>query len=249
MKPFLLALQFLTAITLKSDLRADARDLARSAAFFPLVGLVIGIILAACWYFSLKLWPPIVADALVVLVLVAVTRAFHLDGLADTLDGVLGGSSRARALEIMKDTRLGAFGVMGIVLDLLLKFVALTSIPPYMKMQALVLFPVISRYSIVQLAWRTPSARAKEGLGAHFQELIQFHYLAVAFLIGFIVSFGLLKDKGLICLGVIVAATLGYRLLFRWKLGGVTGDVFGFVNECNEILFLLTFSALVKYIV
>ena len=168
MKPFLLALQFLTAITLKSDLRADARDLARSAAFFPLVGLVIGIILAACWYFSLKLWPPIVADALVVLVLVAVTRAFHLDGLADTLDGVLGGSSRARALEIMKDTRLGAFGVMGIVLDLLLKFVALTSIPPYMKMQALVLFPVISRYSIVQLAWRTPSGPGQRRTGRSF---------------------------------------------------------------------------------
>ncbi len=246
MKTFLLALQFLTSITIKSDLTADSRDLVRSASLYPLIGLIIGAILACGHYLFDLVWLPMVSDGLTVVLLIALTRALHLDGVGDTLDGVLGSSSRERALEIMKDTRLGTYGTVGIIAVILLKFIALSSIPDFAKLQALIVFPVLSRFSIVQLAWRTPYAREK-GLGGSVVGVLNIGHVTVAFFTALIVSFMVMRSLGLICLAIVIIITFLYRSLFMWKLGGITGDVLGCVNEFNETMVLLLISGVARY--
>ncbi len=246
MKAFLLSLQFLTVIMVKRDLHAEPRDLVRSAAFFPLIGLIIGLILAGAYALFSRLWLPIVADALTVVLLVVLTRGFHLDGLADTCDGLLGSYDRQRSLEIMKDSRVGVFGVAGIVCVLLLKVMLLTAIPSFIKYQVLVVMPVVSRWSMTQLAWRTPYAREK-GLGGGIAGRLGSGEVLVALVTAFTVSSLLMRTMGLIALGVATLITLLVRAMFMRKLGGVTGDSFGFVNEINETIFLLTASAFVRY--
>ena len=249
MKTFLLALQFLTAITIKGDLVADSRDLVKSASLYPLVGLIIGLILACGHYLFDLLWLPMVADALTVVLLIVVTRALHLDGVGDTLDGVLGSSDRERALEIMKDTRLGTYGTVGIMAVILIKFVALTSIPDFAKWQTLVVFPALSRFSIVQLAWRTSYAREKKGLGGAVAGAVGLRELSVAFFTTLIATFIIMKSLGLICFAVVIIVTFLYRSLFLWKLGGITGDVLGCVNEWNETMILLLISLLARFFI
>ena len=130
MTSFFLAWQFLTILPgWRSEQEVSPYLLGRSTAFYPLVGLLLGLILwASYWVFSLA-FSRTVCDGLVLLVLVLVTGAFHLDGMADTLDGMAAGKSTEERLLIMKDHRVGTFGVVGLILILGIKFLALNSLP------------------------------------------------------------------------------------------------------------------------
>jgi adenosylcobinamide-GDP ribazoletransferase len=245
MKTFLLALQFLTIITIKSDLKVEGKDLARSTSLYPLVGLIIGLILAGSHWLFLRVWPPGITDLLTIVVLVGITRGLHLDGLADTLDGILSGADREKCLEIMKDSRVGTFGAAGVMIIILAKYLALTTMPSYIKGQVLIVLPAISRFSMVQLAFRSPYARRDQpGLGKQLENAIRPWYVFIAFLSAGAIACIMLGQNGLYSLAVIVIATGIYQAFFKWKLGGITGDVLGCVNEWNEALFLLLLSSL-----
>ncbi len=154
MRLFLIALQFLTIIPVPFPLRCEERDLGRSMAFFPLVGLFLGALLVgADFVLTLRLPRPVV-DLLLITLLSAVTGALHLDGLADVCDGLAARGGRERFLAVMKDSRIGAVGVVGLVLALLLKYEALLHIPLDFKREALLFFPLVARFSQVQMtAW------------------------------------------------------------------------------------------------
>ncbi|MFH1034746.1 MAG: adenosylcobinamide-GDP ribazoletransferase, partial [Pseudomonadota bacterium] len=165
MTAFLLALQFLTVATVRSDLRAGPEDLRRSRAWYAPVGLLLGCVLAGlAWLLGLRL-PSLPLAALLVVLWAGLTRFLHLDGLADTADGLVHLTTRQRALEIMKDSRVGTFGLCLVVGILLLKFAALSSLSGPRLWGALLLVPGLGRGLAALLAAFMPPARA-EGLGA-----------------------------------------------------------------------------------
>jgi adenosylcobinamide-GDP ribazoletransferase len=191
------ALAFLTV--LPSPARKSAgTNLGRTFPYFPLVGLTIGVILAVLnWLFSI-VFAPVVVDALLVVSMIVVTGALHLDGLMDTCDGVLNPSSPERRLEIMKDSRVGGFGVAGAVALLLLKFAALFSLSGDWRILALLLAPVLSRWAMVYASIGFPYGRSHGGLGRLFLDSTGRWALITATIIAFILALLIGRLAGLI---------------------------------------------------
>jgi adenosylcobinamide-GDP ribazoletransferase len=238
MRLFFIAFQFLTIIPLPFAVRCEERDLGRSMAFFPLVGLALGGLLAGIDFLLAPLFPRQVTDLLLIAVMTAVTGALHLDGLADVCDGLAARGGRERFLAVMKDSHIGAIGVVGLVLGLLLKYEALLSIPVGIKREALLLFPVVARFSQVLMTVGARQARS-DGLGSLFVGGAgKFQFVAAA-TVTLAASLLLPGCKGVYCLLIATIVTLVLKGWFQKRLGGVTGDVIGCVSELNEMLCLL----------
>jgi adenosylcobinamide-GDP ribazoletransferase len=245
MRLFLIAFQFLTIIPLPFAVRCEERDLGRSMAFFPLVGVALGGVLVGIDFLLAPLLPRQVTDLLLIVVLTAVTGALHLDGLADVSDGLAARGGRERFLAVMKDSHIGAVGVVGLVLGLLLKYAALLAVPVGLKREALFLFPIIARYSQVQMTVGARQARS-DGLGTLFVGGAGTREFAIAAFVALSASLLLLGGKGVYCLLAATFFTLVVKGWFQRRLGGVTGDVIGCVSELNEMLCLLMVLALYR---
>jgi len=238
-----LALQFLTVATVWPRLRARPGDLPASASFFPLIGLILGLALAAARWL-MAFWPPLLADALVVVLMVLLTRGLHLEGLADAADGLLGRLEPDKALEVMKDSRSGAFAVMAVAMVLLVKWAALMALPPGLKLQALVLAPLAGRWAMVAVAYRSPAARREGGLGREFLEGLSGWFVLAAFLSALVAAVLILgRLGGFIILGAAVWAWLARFYLLR-RLGGLNGDLIGATGELAEVGALLSLAGL-----
>ncbi|MDI6776131.1 MAG: adenosylcobinamide-GDP ribazoletransferase [Syntrophales bacterium] len=236
---FLTALQFLTIIRITRKLDITEEKLGGSMACFPLVGLLLGLILVAVRYAFGYILPASIVDILVIAVLVIITGALHLDGFADTVDGLTGGKDREKTLAIMRDSRIGSFAVAGLVLFLMLKIFALLEAPPEIKNRILLLMPVLGRWSTVQLAFGFTYARSGPGTGLAFTRFAGKREYVIATLITAVISLGLFQLKGLLILLVIAVLTLLFGLFFQRRLGGVTGDIIGAACEINEVATLL----------
>lgn len=236
MKSFLLALQLLTIIPVKIKGNADERDLGRCTAFFTLVGAVQGIILVGANLLFSKFLPHDIASALVLAVLILTNGGFHLDGFADTIDGLAGGSTKEERLHIMKDSRIGAIGVVAIVLLLLIKFLTINRLNTNI---ILFLLPVIGRWSMVPMAYWADYARPTGGLGKTFTEHTGLRELLQATVLMLFFSVMLLGWHGPIYAGILFIVAYLITLFFKRKLGGITGDVLGFQSEVSEVIFLI----------
>lgn len=243
MKGFICALQLLTIIPVKIKDAVDERDLGKSTAFFPFVGAVQGIMLVAANILLSKFLPHDIASGLILLILILTNGGFHLDGFADTIDGLAGGNTKKERLHIMKDSRIGAIGVVAIVLLLLIKFLAINNLishlSPLTSNYILFLLPVMGRWSMVPMAYWGNYARPTGGLGKAFAEHtgIREFVFATSFVLS--ASVILLGWYGLVYAGIIFTAVYLITVFFRKKLGGITGDVFGFQSEVSEVLFLI----------
>jgi len=166
---FLAALQYLTTIPVPWRRQVPAGELSRSAGYFPVIGLIIGLILAGLnWLFGLIL-PAMVADALLIVAMVLLSGALHLDGFADTCDGLGGHRTVEQRWQAMSDSRTGGFGVVGVVLLLLVKYASLSSIPNYLMMMTVVIMPVLGRWAMVYAIFTQPYAKPS-GLGKDLKE-------------------------------------------------------------------------------
>jgi len=234
-----LALTFLTKLPWPWRGPADAAALARSMFWFPWVGAILGLIFWAAWAGLQKVLPTPAAAALLLALTVWVTGGLHLDGLADTADGLGGGHTPETALTIMKDSRVGAFGVISLILVLVLKFSLFLSLAPQTRgAGALLLFPVISRWGMVLLAYLSPYARPEGGLGQAMTLGVSPRVLIGASLSTGGLSLLILGAPGLVlCIAAAVLVWLG-SLYFHHRLGGITGDVLGATNEVLEVLVL-----------
>jgi len=244
MRLYFIALQFLTIIPLPFSIRWEERDLGRSMAVFPLVGLTLGAFLAGTDFIVTPWLPRPVCDLLLITLLSAVTGAIHLDGLADVCDGLAARGSRERFLAVMKDSSIGAVGVVGLMLGLLLKYQALLHIPLEQKREALLFFPLAARFSQVQMTVWAKRARA-DGLGAAFINgagLWQFIFAGATTIICALLFFGM---RGLYCLITLYLFTWGFKWWFQGRLAGITGDLIGCASELNEIICLLVMLALI----
>jgi adenosylcobinamide-GDP ribazoletransferase len=241
---FRIAGGFLTVFPVADGLSTEPERLARSMAFFPAIGLLLGLGLVVIDSLLAPLIPRAVADSLLVLVLIAVTGALHLDGIADLCDGLAGGKDREGILRIMKDSRVGVIGVVGLVMVILLKYLTLHNVPVQLKSAALIFMPAAGRWVQVVLATYCSYIRPGGGTGGAFVDNVGERELIIAsitLLPAALILFGL---KGLV---VLLLLGLGAMLLLRYfqvRLGGVTGDVLGASSEMMEVFALLLVLAL-----
>ncbi|MBF0608962.1 MAG: adenosylcobinamide-GDP ribazoletransferase [Magnetococcales bacterium] len=215
------------------------RDVANSAASFPLVGLLIGGCLWGCWAVSSRYLPAEVAVLLVVLTLTVITGGLHLDAIADTFDAIAARKSVAEKLGIMKSPTVGPFGVASIVFCIMLKYLLLKT-PLAINAYALVLCPVVGRSCCVYAMYAGKSAM-KDGLGRVFIENTTSWILLLSLLaaISIAAAFGV---RYLVILPVCYAFTHLCVMSFGKLLGGLNGDTLGALIELNELLFLLVLN-------
>jgi len=242
-KRFICAVQFLTRLPAWPPVKVDSEDFARCMAFFPVVGLLTGTFLAGAFWLVRPVLIPASIAAVIILVEVAVTGALHLDGFMDTMDGLFCGRTRERRLEILRDSRVGAHSVVSVVVLLLLKWSLLLQLqqqPAKLVMAALLVMPAAGRLNIVLATYFFPYVR-REGLGKAFADSLKLQ--DVIFALATAVSSGglLLGPQGIIVTaGTIVAAVIAAAAVTR-LLGGFTGDVYGWINEGSEVVWLLFF--------
>lgn len=238
-----LALGFLTRIPCGAPADVDARRLGRSLAWFPLVGLVLGAAVAGGALLLARVFPAAVVAALAVVALAALTGALHLDGVADVADGCYGSRDRESRLRIMKDSRVGAMGVVAVGCVLLLKVAALASLPPERLWPALLVAPAGGRWLQTALAATSPYARPEGGTGGAFVAHAGPRELWFASLVPVAASLLLFGSAGFIVLGGLALLFLFWRSYSHAKLGGVTGDVLGAACEWGEAALWLLLSA------
>jgi len=237
LKRVLAALQFLTNIPLPGRREIEAADLGRSAVYFPFIGLIIGLMLVALnWLLRLGL-PSAVVNTLLLAFLVIITGALHLDGLADTCDGMAGQKSVEDRWQVMRDSRVGAFGIAGIVLLLLVKYASLNSLPTSLIVSTLIFMPVVSRWAMTYSIFLYPYARPS-GLGTVFKQETTRTGFIMATITTLAVALALLpwwQLTGLVVILCVWLITVLLAIYFKRKFSGLTGDNYGAISEVAEV--------------
>lgn len=247
---FLAAIQFLTSIPIPGKRELSPETLGRATAWFPVVGLIIGLVLAGLNWLLLLILPPALVNALLIAALVILTGALHLDGLADTCDGIAGHKTVEERWKVMHDSRTGAFGVVGIVLILLVKYVTLNNIPPVFMTVVLILMPVVSRWAMVYAIYVYRYARPS-GLGTAFKQATRWPQFTAATIITLAVSAALMpwfSMTGLLIIFSIFIITTALAFYFRYKFAGLTGDTYGAINELAEVMILVFAIPIFNYV-
>lgn len=251
----LIAIQFLTRIPIPSIKNYQPDWLHQSSRHFPAVGLLVGVLCAAVFWLVSLFFTPLVAAIVSTAFGVRLTGAFHEDGLADICDGLGGGYTRDRALTIMKDSRLGTFGVLGLGLAILTKVALLATMSPVLAVVVLIIAHGTSRLCCISLIALLPyggdieHARAKpmaQSLSPA-QALIAGGWLVVALLILALVFPNTLQRISIfhwiLAAVLAIVATDYWRRLLKRRLGGYTGDGLGAVQQISEIAIYAGFAA------
>jgi adenosylcobinamide-GDP ribazoletransferase len=234
-----LAVRFLTVVPVPGREAAGPGALGRAAWWFPLVGLGLGAGLSVADRLLGRLFSPLLAALLVVGLWKTATGGLHLDGLADCLDG-LGGRDAAERLAIMRDSRLGVFGALGLIASVLVAVMALAELPAETRWRALLLAPTAGRLAPLVTGVLLRARAGAPGLGAAFLTTLSPGAAAVGLVGTGTLGAALCGLAGVAALGLaLVAVTLWSGFMAR-RLGGLTGDVLGSGVEIAEIAVLLT---------
>jgi adenosylcobinamide-GDP ribazoletransferase len=234
---------FFTRLPVPSAAEWDPADLQRGAAYFPLVGWLVGGVAALGWWLGVLVWPPLVASGVSLAATLLLTGAFHEDGWADVCDGFGGGTSRERVLEIMRDSRVGAFGAIGVVVLLGLKWQSVAALPGALVPAVLIAAHAVSRAAAVSLMATLLYVR---------EESVKAKPMATS-LSGGRLFFALSSGAtGLLLLPLhwwwAVVAVVAVRAIlagwFKRRIGGYTGDCLGAAQQVSEVVFYLTVLAL-----
>lgn len=244
MKRLAAAIRFLTFVPVPQACAGDAATLAAGLVWFPVVGLLIGGAMGLLTLGLREVLPPLPLAAMLVAAMVLVSRGLHLEGLADTADGFLSSRPRAQILEIMKDSRAGAMGVIAVVLVLLAKFSLVASVVPAHLWRIVILAPLVGRCAHVLTMAALPYARAEGGLATVFAAALggRRRRLGLSlWAVALPVAAGalLLGWLGVVAALAAFAAIAAFDLLCRRKIGGYTGDTLGAVCELAELAPLL----------
>jgi adenosylcobinamide-GDP ribazoletransferase len=237
------AVSFLTIIPVGRIAAPDGRDVARGTLLFPLVGAGVGALTGGI-ALALHPWlPSFTAAAVAVAVGVLFTGAMHVDGLADTFDAA-GGRSRERALEIMRDSRLGTFGVSALALDLLIKVGAVSALLARGgALPALIAAGALSRSASPPLAAVLPYPRPGEGPGSVLTGMPR-RFAVAPVIVGLAIAAVAVKGEAVWLTAAAVVVVIGLGLVYRRWLGGATGDCLGAVTELCETVVLVVAAGL-----
>jgi adenosylcobinamide-GDP ribazoletransferase len=248
-KSIALAFGFLTILPVfgSRGREASPRELAASFSAFPLVGGALGLLLYVP-AMLLSAWTPLpILAVLLTLAIALLTRFLHLDGLADLADGLWGGYTAERRLEIMKDSRTGSFGAAALSLILLLKAASLHALLTLHAWPVIFMAPVFSRYAMVLAAHRSPYARKEGGLGRSFLEHMTTADLLRAAAVAAGLSLPVAPLEAVLLMVTATAVAWAVQRLAIHMLGGVTGDVLGAVNEITEAVLLAAGATLAHH--
>ena len=239
MRDFITCLEFLTRVRFSKRTDWRDEDFSRSVPYFPLVGLVIGSLLAAVNYGLCYIETPLfLRVTLLLLAEIIITGGLMYDGFMDTADGVFSARSRERMLEIMKDSHVGSNAVLAIIILLLLKIAAYLELSGETLTWVLLTMSVATRTFMVVFIVNFPYAR-KEGIGHMFTKYAKPFYTYIAFAVcaGIIAACGL---QYLAVAGICFTVTLIIAQYLKTQLGGLTGDTYGALTECGNVIYLLT---------
>ena len=235
MRSLRLAIGFLTVFPLAPS---GPAQMGPARAYFPLVGLALGGVLAGLDLAARQALPLPVVGALLVVALLVLTRAIHTEGFLDACDGLFGGYTPAKRLEILRDSHVGAFAVVGGAGLLLLKWTLLTGIPDDVRVGLLVVFPCLSRFGMVSTMAAFRYVR-EQGIGTSFQTGRSRWQVVFGFATAGAAGGLLLGVGGLILVAAAIGVSLGVGWWVTRLLGGMTGDTYGAVNEVAEVAVLL----------
>ncbi|MBV8203210.1 MAG: adenosylcobinamide-GDP ribazoletransferase [Acidobacteria bacterium] len=240
---------FWTAVTLLTRLPApravgfEESWLPGSAAYFPLVGLVVGLLAAAVYAIAALLWPAAVAALAAMAAAAWLTGGLHEDGWADLCDAAAASRDRERMLEVMKDSRIGAVGALALIFLVAGKLAALTALPAAKAAAALIAAHTASRWSSLPLLWRLPYARPAGGLARPLAGQVTARRMAAGSVAAALIVALALRWAALPPAFAAVAAVALAAWFFRARLGGVTGDCLGAANQLVELAVFLALAA------
>ena len=230
-------IQFLTTIPLRTTISMEPEDYGRSLAYAPLIGLLLGGILAGCLYLLRLLFPALISSLFLWVIYIFLTGGLHLDGLGDTADGLFSHRSKERILEIMKDSRVGTNAVLALIL-VILSYIFLVMQIPTKFLGIIVFMPVIGRMALPLGAGLEKYAR-REGLGLHFINFCGSKEILIGLSITAILSVLILGIKGILILWIVGIILFLMIKFFAAKIEGITGDILGAVCELAQLVYLI----------
>ncbi|MDQ2085512.1 adenosylcobinamide-GDP ribazoletransferase [Herbivorax sp. ANBcel31] len=245
-KRFIMMVQFLTTIPIRVNIDCNKEDYGKGLVFAPLVGLIIGAVLLAIYcglepFFSLE-----VISVLIIIAYVFLTGGIHIDGLADTFDGLFSNRPKERMLEIMRDSRIGSNGVLAVVCLLLLNYTLIISLDLQSTKIVLLLFPVAGRIASLVGAGASKYARKTQGLGKSFIDFCGLKEIIIGSIIYMLIFYIAIGLKGLILAAMTIISSYIFLKLMTRKIQGATGDVLGALCEINQTCFLIFITLLGK---
>lgn len=240
MKNLLLMIQLFTKFPIKKEIEFDQNEFSRGIIFFPVIGLLIGTVAFAVAYLAGLIFNREIAAICMIASLVLFTGALHLDGLADTMDGILSARKREQMLLIMKDSRIGTHGVLALLGAISMKYLFLLEVAPNKFLLVVLALPIIGRTTMGILLWGTRYAR-EEGLGNLFIGKTTPMESIITGIIGFFMVYVILGLSGIAAFGLVIMVVGLFRFQVERLVGGITGDVLGAMNELSELLFIPIF--------
>ncbi len=240
LEDFKVAAAFLTRVPIS---HGTVISMGGVSAWFPVVGILLGCVSSGVWILCNSILSPLSSSVLTIASLVIITGAFHYDGLADSMDGLVGGWTVQQRLDILKDSRHGTYGVMALVLQVALQISLLSELNATSGVVALLVSQSIGRASAV---WIMGSgAGLNEGLGANYVKDVKVRHQIFATVFALLILFALMGISGTV---VLIAVFVVTRLFASWavkKIGGIVGDVLGATEQIGESVALVTIVGLV----
>jgi adenosylcobinamide-GDP ribazoletransferase len=238
------ALIFFTRVPLPALPSSTPGDWQRAATYFPVIGYLVGGGIAVIWWSASLVFPPTVASGLSLAGGILLTGAMHEDGLADCCDGFGGGWTKEKILEIMRDSRIGAFGVIALILTFGLKWQTIASLPRVLVPALLIAGQTLSRSGAISLMSALDYAGSEEGKARPLSSRMGTARLLATFLFGCAPLAFLSLRLWWAGVSVLIVRLVAERW-FRRRIGGYTGDCLGAVQQIGELVFLVTALALV----
>lgn len=239
---FLLMLQVLTRIPINKSLPCENTDFKRGSNFFVIVGLVIGLIQFVVYSFLIKFFSLDIAVIFIIIIDIFVTGGFHIDGFGDTCDGFFATKGKDKIIDIMKDSRIGTFACIGIIINLLIKFIGYTTVLNNTTSYIIILLPMISRVSIVLISYIGKSAK-EIGSGNLFINTVTFNEVIINYLLFILMAIFMVDLKRLfMILLTSIITTILFNKYCNSKIDGITGDSLGANNELVMLILLIILS-------
>ncbi|MBM4207218.1 MAG: adenosylcobinamide-GDP ribazoletransferase [Gammaproteobacteria bacterium] len=240
---FLLALSFYTRVPIPAGAKLDYAKLPEASVYLPLVGWLVGAVAGLCFYVAAQWWNPAAAVILSLTGSLLLTGAFHEDGFADVCDGFGGGYGKERILDIMKDSRIGAYGAIGLILLIGLKISLLSSLPTGIVPFTLLAGHSLSRFAPLYLMYRYDYARreaSKSSASVYSPSMKEISFAGVCALLPLMS----LPVSTFLALPAIILIICCLGRYFQRMIGGYTGDCLGACQQTAEAVFYLAASAL-----
>lgn len=245
MKILYTAIAFFSRIPTPRNLEYSDDAQSRAFRYFPLVGIIIGVIGAAVFMLSGYVLPQIVAVIVALAAMMLATGCLHEDGVADFFDGFGGGTTPEKVLAIMKDSHIGAYGVVSLIVLLALKIALLSELPYEQIPLVIIASQAFARTTPILLINSSQYVRVGESKASFTRNRISTGNLLIALAFG-LAPLALFLDWRFFAILVVCTTLLffGFRAYLHKRIGGFTGDTLGALEQFTELVFLLTISAI-----